>query len=341
MKTKAQTHVSPDRILQISRAYADPLILESALRHRIFDSLGEGPKTAEQVSAAAAVSLRGLRALMNALVGLELLSKDSEGRYALTPESAEFLVSTRPRFLGGILRHISTQLLPKWLQLSEIVRTGHPVAAVNQEPIGTQFFQQFVADLFPVNYPSAQALAEALGIAQTDHPISVLDLAAGSGVWGIALAQKSPHVLVTAVDWAGVIPVTRRMAARFNVSERFRFIEGDLLQVEFGAAYTIATLGHILHSEGEERSRALLKKTFDALAPGGTIVIAEWLVNEDRTGPPHALMFAVNMLVNTERGDTFSFGEIKGWLQEAGFKNPRTAEVPGPSPLILATKPGS
>ncbi len=84
-----------------------------------------------------------------------------------------------------------------------------------------------------------------------------------------------------------------------------------------------------------------MKKTFAALAPGGTIAIAEWLPNEDRTGPPAALIFAVNMLVNTERGDCYTFGELSGWLKEAGFTNARTLEGPGPSPLVLATKPNS
>ena len=105
------------------------------------------------------------------------------------------------------------------------------------------------------------------------------------------------------------------------------------------AAATISQRSAILHSEGEERSRKLLKKTAGALIRGGTIAIGEWLVNDERTEPLNALMFAVNMLVNTERGDTFSFNEIKSWLDEAGFKDARTLEAPGPSPLVLATKP--
>ena len=80
-------------------------------------------------------------------------------------------------------------------------------------------------------------------------------------------------------------------------------------------------------------------KTFHALAPKGTIAIAEFLVNPERTGPLNGLFFAVNMLVNTDCGDTYSFEEISGWLGEAGFINPRTLDAPGPSPLILATKP--
>ena len=168
---------------------------------------------------------------------------------------------------------------------------------------------------------------------------AVLDLAAGSGVWGIAMAQGSEQVRVTAVDWPEVIPTTRKTVARFGLADRFSFIAGDLLQVDFSAGHTVATLGHILHSEGSDRSRELLKKTFHALAPGGTIAIAEFLVNADRTGPLNALFFAVNMLVNTDCGGTYSFEEISTWLRDAGFIHARMLDAPGPSPLILATKP--
>jgi ubiquinone/menaquinone biosynthesis C-methylase UbiE len=341
MQTEARAQVTPERIMQFVFSFAPPLMLEAAIRHHVFDVLDEGPKTVEQVSAATGASVRGLRAVMNALVGLEFLAKDNEGRYRLTPESATFLVSNKPGFYGGLFRHTSEQLLPKWLEMNEIVRTGKPATSVNQEGEGTEFFEQFVEGIFPMSYAAAQTLANVLGVQQAKEPISVLDLAAGSGVWGIALAQKSPQVRVTAVDWPGVLRVTRRMAERYGVADRFRFVAGDLLSADFGDGHNIATLGHILHSEGERRSRALLKKAFEALAPGGTISIADFLVNEERTGPPQSLIFAVNMLVNTDEGDTYSFDEITGWLREVGFENARKVDAPGPSPLVLATKPGS
>jgi ubiquinone/menaquinone biosynthesis C-methylase UbiE len=220
-----------------------------------------------------------------------------------------------------------------------VVREGQPAVAVNQETEGTEFFSQLVEKIIPMSYPSAQALGDHLKVSKAKNDIRVLDLAAGSGIWGIALAQKSPRVRVTAVDWAGMIPTTKRITRKFGVADRFQFIEGDLLEANFGTGYNIATLGHILHSEGEERSRQLLKKTFRAVKSGGTIAIAEWLVNDERTEPLPSLMFAVQMLVNTEKGDTFSFNEIKGWLGEAGFRNARLLKAPGPSPLVLATKP--
>jgi 3-hydroxy-5-methyl-1-naphthoate 3-O-methyltransferase len=210
---------------------------------------------------------------------------------------------------------------------------------VNHETEGTEFFSQLVETIIPMSYPSAQKLADHLKVANSKEKVRVIALAAGSGIWGIALSQKSPRVRTTAVDWAGMIPTTKRITEKFGVRDRFDFIEGDLSEANFGSGYDVATLGHILHSEGEQRSRQLLKKTFRALKSGGTIVIAEWLVNDNRTKPLPSLMFAVQMLVNTEKGSTFSFNEIKNWLEDAGFRKVRKLEAPGPSPLILATKP--
>jgi hypothetical protein len=331
--------VTPERLFQFAWGYAPALMLESAVHLRVFEILDTGPKTVEEMETATGASARGLRYLMNGLLGLGLLLRDGMGKYMLTPESAVFLVPGKPTYIGGFFRHISTQLIPGWLRLTEIVRTGEPHRPVNEQTAGSEFFVDFVADLFPLNYPSAGILARALGVPEKSGTYSVLDLATGSGVWGIGVAQTSPNVTVTAVDWPDVLKVTERMAAQFGLTDRIRYVGGDLKDADFGMGHQLATLGHILHSEGEERSRTLLKKTFEALAPGGTIAIAEYLVNDDRTGPPIGLIFAVNMLVNTSKGDTFSFEEIRGWLEEVGFVNVRTLDIPGPSPLILADRP--
>ena len=330
--------VTPERIMQMAWGYAPPLILEAAIHHRVFDVLDEGPKTLEQLSASTGASARGLRSIADALVGFELLARTSGGAYTLTPESAAFLVSTKPSFQGGMIKHTSIQLLPRWLKLNEVVKTGKPVSSVNVEGQGAAFFHDFVIDIFPLSYPAAKELAAHLNLTATGAT-SALDLAAGSGVWGIALAQAAPNLRVTSVDWPEVIPVTQKVVGQFGLTDRFTFSSGDLMQADFGSDHDVATLGHILHSEGEERSKALLAKTFVALASGGTIAIQEFLVDPDRNGPPGSLIFGVNMLVNTDKGDTFSFEEISSWLVEAGFVNARTIPTHGPSPIILATKP--
>lgn len=333
--------VTPQRIMQFAWGFAPPLIIDAALRHRVFDALDSGPKTVGELAGATGASTRGLRAILDALVGLELLSRQAD-RYALTPDSSAFLVSTKPSFHGGVIKHLTAQLLNNWRRLPEIVASGKPATEVNDAKPGADFFREFVQDLLPMNFPAAQALAEHLAQASgadVDRMIKAIDLAAGSGVWGIAIAQRFPNARITAVDWPTVAAITQEVARRFGVGDRLTTVPGDLLEADFGRGYQFATLGHILHSEGEARSRTLLRKVFDALAPGGTIAIAEFMPNDDRTGPPMPLLFGVNMLVHTHDGDVFTFPQLTEWLREAGFKDVRKREVPAPSPLVLATKP--
>ena len=338
-KSRPKKQITSERLQQIGFAYAPPLIISAAVNNKVFDALQSGAKTVDQLKKETGASQRGLRAIMNSLVGLELLKKDRQSRYSLTRESQTFLLTDKPGSLAGFFGSILPVMISRWLRLADIVRDGRPAVAVNQETEGTEFFCQLVETIIPMSYAAAQQLAEHLNVAKAKDGLRVIDLAAGSGIWGIALAQKSPRMRVTAVDWAGMIPTTKRITGKFGVRDRFDFVEADLLEANFGNGYDIATLGHILHSEGEKRSQQLLKKVFRALKSGGTIAIAEWLVNDDRTKPLPSLMFAVQMLVNTEKGDTFSFNQIKNWLEEAGFKKVRKLEAPGPSPLVLATKP--
>ena len=219
-----------------------------------------------------------------------------------------------------------------------------PATSVNQEDAGSEFFQKFVLDIFPMSYPSAQALAEAPGArhsgdtgprARSRRRLRRLGHRPGTG-----LPQRVTSPLV---DWPGVIARhadnRRRVRPHRSLHASSKAISSS---ADFGTGHNLATLGHILHSEGEARSRALLRKVFEALAPGGTIAIAEFLVNADRTGPVNGLIFAVNMLVNTDVGDTYSFEEISGWLTDAGFADPRLLEAPGPSPApLLATEPSN
>jgi ubiquinone/menaquinone biosynthesis C-methylase UbiE len=339
MKRPKKGQVTPERLMQFGFAYAPPLIIGAAVSNKVFDSLASGTKTVAQLSKETGAPARGLRAIMNALVGLELLKKDRHQKYSLMPESEAFLLSNKTGTLAGFFAMVSTHLLPDWLHLSEAVKTGAPPIALNQEATGPEFFSVLVENIIPMSYPAAVTLGQSLGLAKKRGPVRVLDIAAGSGIWGVALAQQSPRVHVTAQDWPAMIPITKRITRKFGVADRFSYVEGDVLQADFGNDYDVATLGHILHTEGEERSRKLLKKTFKALKSGGVIGIGEWLVNDQRTEPLPSLIFAVNMFIHSERGDTFSFNEIKSWLEEARFKRVRKLEAPGPSPLILATKP--
>jgi len=336
MQQTEEALVTPKRIMEMAFGFAAPLMMHAAIQNRIFDTLDGGPMPLDEICEQTHASERGVRALLNGLV--DLLLTDDHGRYRLAPDTAEYLVSSKPMSHTEILRHFAQELIPNWLNLDTIVRTGQPSITVEADLEGTVFFEKFVESLFPMSYPAAKILANALNLDRATGPISVLDLAAGSGVWGIALAQKSTTVKVTAIDRAKILNITKQVAERCGVADQLKYVAGDLHTADFGAGHAVATLGHILHSEGEERSRSLLRKVFQALSPGGTICIADFLTNDTHTAPPMSLIFGVNMLVHTQEGDTFSFAEIATWLTDAGFTNTRTLDVPGPSPLILATK---
>jgi len=339
MSASSNPSVRPDRILEMVWGYAPPIILGTAIQCKVFDLLDGAPQTVDELAQASGNSVRGLRAIMNALVGFRFLEKNPDGRYSLSPESAAFLVSSKPGYLGKFAAFSGLKMIHTWLPLPEIVRTGKPSAAINQQDEGASFFQELVEPIFAMSYPSTQVAGQALGLANAKDPVKVLDVGTGSGVWGIGLAQQSPQVTVTALDLPNVLDVTRQMATRFNLADRFSYLPGDFHSIDFGTGYNLVTFGHILHMESIDQNRQLLKKAAAALAPKGTVVISEFLVNQDRSGPPMGLIFAVNMLAHTDQGDTFSFEEISSWLKEAGLVNTRKIEPGGPVGLVLADKP--
>src|SRR4051812_18591772 len=192
---------SAERILDIAAGYEPSLILEAAVRLNLFDVLDERPMTLADVAAKTQCSLRGMRAVLDALVGLDLLDRYGD-LYALTAESAAYLVAASPTYQGYMCKHVSRLLLPRWVGLTDAVYSGRPAGpAVNAEAGGGAYFREFVEDIFPMSYDAARVLAAELRVADAAGPVGVLDVAAGSGVWGVALAEASPHVTVTAVDW--------------------------------------------------------------------------------------------------------------------------------------------
>jgi ubiquinone/menaquinone biosynthesis C-methylase UbiE len=329
--------VTPERITRYFWAFAFPLIMKAAADNGIFDALKDGPLTVEEICSRTQASPRGTSAIVEALAGMELLQKE-DGRYRMSEDAATFLVSDKPAYFGGMLFHLTEQLLPNWMQLGEITKTGRPVAALNQENDGAAFFEKFVEALFYFNFGAACALGKALAPKYAGRPVRVLDIAAGPGVWGIGITQALPQAQVTALDFARVLETTKRCVERVHLTDQFTFVPGNALEADPGSGFDIAVLGHILHSEGAERSRQLLKRVFDQLAPGGTVAIAEFLLNQERTGPMNSLIFNVNMLVHTDAGAAYSFEDLKQWLEAAGFIYVRTLEAPAPSPLVLAEK---
>jgi ubiquinone/menaquinone biosynthesis C-methylase UbiE len=315
------------------RTYA----LAAAAQLRLFDHVAAGHRTAAEVAAAAGASERGTRGLLDALTAMGYLRK-SRGRYALTPESATYLVSSSEFYMEGG-SDVSLRLARDFANLAEAVRTGAPVLANESPDVLQQFWPLLVKQIFPANFVFSSNAVRALSGAERKRIARILDIGAGSGAWSIAFAQALPKARVTAVDLPFVLDVTRSYTRRYGVDDRYEYRPGSFHDVEFGReVFDLAILGHIIHSEGAQRGRKLIGKVFDALAPGGMLLIAEFIPNDERTGPVMPLLFGLNMLVHAPDGDVFTMREYREWLKHAGFRKIRTINAKAQSPLILATK---
>lgn len=335
-KTDTNNEPNPEKIMETSFAYAATRVLVSGVDLEVFTHIANGNHTAADIAKAADASQRGIEILLNSLAALNFIAK-SNGTYDLTPVSEKFLVKGKPAYFGDFVQHIDSLWEP-WGDLTRVVRTGSPFQRVNKEQ-GEEFFQKFVPQLFPMSYPCAKAAAEALGVGSTWRALSVLDVAAGSGAWGIAFAQNDPDTRVTAQDWPGVLEVTKKFADKFKLSRRFSYLPGDINEVDFGHdRYDLVILGHICHSEGAEKTRVLLSRAFGALKHGGKLLIADMIPDDERRTAVFPLLFAVNMLVNTTEGNTFTMAEYREWLADAGFRDITTIDAHGPSPVIVAGK---
>jgi ubiquinone/menaquinone biosynthesis C-methylase UbiE len=320
----------------MSFSFTPSRVLSSALQLGVFSHVAAGQQTAAEIAKAAEADERAMSMLLDALVGLQLLSKSKEG-YALTPLSEKYLVRSSPTYVGTMME--TERMWNTWGHLTEVVRTGKPVRAIEEKEVAEEFFPMLVRSLHVMNSEPARRLASALGAGQTHRGLRVVDIACGSAVWGIAIAEADKEAHVTAQDFPGVFEVTREFVKRHHVEDRFDYLPGDLKEVNFGEdRFDLAILGNIVHSEGEHSSRDLFKRLHRALRAGGRLAILEMVPNDERTGPPFALLFALNMLVNTEEGGTYTLSEYTAWLKDAGFARTETADIGTHSPAIIAVK---
>jgi len=325
--------VDPELLHQMAFSFIPSRVLSAGLQLGVFSHIASGKQTAEEVAAAAQASERGIRMLLDALAVTQLLTRNG-ARYELTPLASRFLVRGTPDYLGRLFEQ--DELWESWGRLTDVIRTGQPLHRVEDQQLAEQFFPILVQTLHVLHRDRARQMAEALGIGKLSKGVRAVDVGCGSGVWGIAIAEADTEARITAQDFPAMLAVTREYLRRHGVERQFDFLPGDLKSVDFGREqYDLALLGNILHSEGVQSSQDLLRRLHTALRPGGRVAIIDFLPSDDRSGPPFPVLFALNMLLHTERGDTYSLSEYTRWLAQAGFPRVETADIGSHSPVVI------
>jgi (2Fe-2S) ferredoxin/predicted O-methyltransferase YrrM len=327
MAARDQAGMLPDRLETMIRGYMASRCILTALELDIFSAVGDGAN-AEQVGTRIGANARAAGMLLNALVALGLLSK-SGGDYHNTPESARFFVQgSKDNHRNGLLH--TANMWHRWSTLTDAVRRGTCVPIDRDNT--PEWTSNFIAGMQRNAKDRAPLVVKALG---TTGVHRVLDLGGGSGAYSIAFAKASPDIQCEIVDVPEVVPLTAEYVRKAGVSAQVSVRPGDMLQGGFGSGYDVILLNAICHMFSEEENRDIFRRTRQALGPGGRLVVQDFILNPDKTGPQHAALFSLNMLVATDAGASYSEPEYTDWMKDAGFAEVRRINLPGPSSLIV------
>ena len=337
---KEKINILPVKIIQLLQGHQAIQVLKTAVELNIFDQLASGAQDAQSISSAVKADERSLVMLLDALVSIGVINKQNSS-YSLTEDSRIYLVSSSSLYMCRYMQ-LYEDRQNVWRQLSSIVRTGKPADEVNKAERAEEFFPALAETIFPMNFALAHRVADELKISQLPAKSRILDVAAGAGTWSIPMALANKNLLIDALDFPSTLEVTKKFATNYGVVDQYSYISGNWRDVKWHKnTYDAVLLGHILHSEGEDLSKQLIEQCFTALKPGGILVIAEMIANDDRGGPAQAMLFGINMLLNTSIGCVFSDAELNQMLTQAGFvKTSRMAvpEIPA-SPIMISYKP--
>jgi ubiquinone/menaquinone biosynthesis C-methylase UbiE len=330
---------SPALVFDTLFAYQRTGALRAAIELDLFRAIGEGPGDAPSIARRCSASVRGTRILCDFLTILGFLEK-AEGQYRNTQSSALFLDSRSPACLGSTARFLANPVIQEpFHRLAEIVRSGRTVLAGEgtvepENPAWVEFAHSMTPMMAPMAGPLATIVLEG-----RPGPVSVLDIAAGHGIFGIEVAKQRPEARVVAVDWAAVLEVAKDNARSAGVLDRYEARAGSAFEVDYGGPHDIALLTNFLHHFDPPTCVKLLKKVQAALKPGGCVAALEFVPNADRVSPPMAASFSLTMLATTGSGDAYTLGEFEAMYGEAGFTDVSVRAVPtGPESVVFGRK---
>jgi len=306
--------------------------LKAAIELDIFTLIGAGAVTAAELAKRANTSPKGMRILCDFMTIQGFLTKQ-DNVYALTPDSAVFLDKKSPAYLGSIAFFLVHPIhMANYMDVTGAVRKGGAVSEHGNMGPEAPIWVDFARFMAPVSAMGATALAQIVNT--PGQPMKVLDIAAGPGAYGIAIAKLNPKAEIYGLDWKNVLALSTEHARQAGVGDRYHGIAGSAFDVDMGSGYDLVLLPNFLHHFDHATNVKLLKRVRAALKLGGRVATVEFVPNDDRISPPTAAAFSMMMLGSTAGGDAYTFKELDAMFRDAGFGESAAQEL-GPQTLVL------
>lgn len=298
---------------QLMRGYQGSCILAAAAELDLMGTFAKRTFTAEQAAEELKVDQRGITILLDALTALQLLDK-KDSTYTVPSSVACLLSGDRPGNQLAMAQH-QANCLRRWSQLASILRTGQPAQDTSIRGREADY-TAFIEAMDNVSTVVAGPLITELEPFSFKH---LLDVGGASGTWTIAFLREKPHAKATIFDLPQVMPQAQERIDRAGMSSRVSLVAGDFYKDKLPTGADLAWVSAIVHQNSREQNRDLFAKVYEALEPGGQILIRDIVMDASRTSPVAGALFAVNMLAGTPHGGTFTLAELDQDLSAAGF----------------------
>ncbi len=302
-------------LMQMLSAFKKSRVLLTAVELDIFNSLDNEEMSAPELADKIDADSPALSKLLYALVSLELLTIKGN-KFSNSNTSKKYFVKSGSSFLGGAMHQV--QLWNSWNNLTDIVKSGQDEVKRKIYNREHDWLADFIAAMHARGVLEAQKVKPLINF---EGVKKVLDLGGGSGIFASTFIRNTPSMHAIVFDLPNVIPLTEQYIAGENLTGRITTLEGNYLYDDIGSGYDLIFLSAVIHSNSYDENLSLMKKCANALNPNGRIVVMDFIMDEDRTRPVHGALFAINMLVNTEKGTTYTRKEIENWLYAAGLQN--------------------
>jgi hypothetical protein len=313
----------------------------SAIELGLFTELASGPLDAEELSRRLALDERSYRDFFDALVALHLLDR-KDNRYLNTSETATFLVRSSPAYIGGMLEMANERLYPFWGSLTEGLRTGKPQNEVKHGGKGLfealyndpQRLRLFLGAMTGLSMGAARGIAALFPWSQYK---TFIDVGGAQGCVAVQVALAHSHLTGANFDLPVVQPVFENYAKAMGVSDRLRFLPGDFFKDPIPSA-DVLIMGHILHDWNLEEKMHLIESAYRSLPSGGSFIVFEALIDDDRRENTFGLLMSLNMLIETPGGFDYSGADCSTWMKKVGFRETRVVHLAGPDSMVVGVK---